>query len=102
MSGGNQNEHEVDDDAWTKVASGDLGDVIYWEADFEAEVLMPFPQRWQNDRNPERGWPSAIEEARLALWRRVPPLDCARTGRAADISPEGLKGSRIADLTFPE
>ena len=36
MSGGNQNEDKVDDDTWTKVASGDLGDVIYWEAGFEA------------------------------------------------------------------
>jgi hypothetical protein len=29
-------EDEVDDDTWTKVASGDLSDVIDWEADFEA------------------------------------------------------------------
>jgi hypothetical protein len=29
-------EDEVDDETWTKVASGDLGDVIDLEADFEA------------------------------------------------------------------
>jgi hypothetical protein len=35
-AGKNEDELEVDDDNWTKVASGDLGDVIYWEAGFEA------------------------------------------------------------------
>jgi hypothetical protein len=36
MSAVNQNEDEVDDDSWTKVASGYLGDVIYWATGFEA------------------------------------------------------------------
>jgi hypothetical protein len=36
MSAGNQNEDNVDRNTWTKVASGELGDVIDWEAGFEA------------------------------------------------------------------
>ena len=36
MSADDENGDEVDAGTWTKVASGDLGDVIYWEAGFEA------------------------------------------------------------------
>jgi hypothetical protein len=36
MSADDQNGDEVEASTWTKVASGDLGDVIYWEAGFEA------------------------------------------------------------------
>jgi hypothetical protein len=36
MSADDENGDEVDTDTWTKVASGDLGDVIYWETGFEA------------------------------------------------------------------
>jgi hypothetical protein len=36
MSADDENDDEVDAGTWTKVASGDLGDVIYWETGFEA------------------------------------------------------------------
>ena len=36
MSADDENCDEVDADTWTEVASGDLGDVIYWETGFEA------------------------------------------------------------------
>jgi hypothetical protein len=36
MSADDENCDEVDADTWTEVASGDLGDVIYWEIGFEA------------------------------------------------------------------
>jgi hypothetical protein len=36
MSADDENGDEVDAGTWTKVASGDLGDIIYWETGFEA------------------------------------------------------------------
>jgi hypothetical protein len=36
MSADDENGDEVDAGTWTKVASGELGDMIYWETGFEA------------------------------------------------------------------
>jgi hypothetical protein len=36
MSEDDENGDEVDAGTWTKVASGELGDVVYWETGFEA------------------------------------------------------------------
>ena len=62
MSAGNQNEDEVDNDTWTKVASGDLGDVIYWEAGFEAlgEVQSILSQLEVGEENVD--WKSLVGE----------------------------------------